>query len=382
MTSKKPTILHVIDTTGPGGAETVFLDLAQHMSLPGFRNLALIKGSGWVQSQLVNRNLEFKVLQPYGFLSLPYYWQVFKLLKAENVKYVQAHLLGSALTFSILSSIARIPVVATLHGQVDVNPNERFVKIKRLILKSGLQKVISVSNQLANYLVERNLFEHKQIEIIHNGIDVARYSESDSGGFKKELSLNKESKLVGSVGNIRPAKDYQTLIKAAAKVVAVRKDVHFLIAGHSKRALQSELDALVEKLKLKEHIHFVGFLDNTPEFLAQLDVFALSSSSEGFSISTLEAMAAKIPVIVTKCGGPEEIIRPNVDGFMVPIQDPEAFSKALLEILTNEDGSSDRKNSAKQRVNDLFSLNAMTERYSQIALQTLAKNSIQLKEVS
>jgi glycosyltransferase involved in cell wall biosynthesis len=381
MTSQKPTILHVIDTTGPGGAETVFLDLAEHMAIDGFRNIALIKGPGWVQSQLESRRVPFEVIKPHGILSLPYYFAVFKLLKKHNVKFVQAHLLGSALTFSILSLITRIPVVATLHGQVDINPNERFVKLKRLLLKKGLKKVVTVSNQLGAYLVDRQLFDEEQLEVIHNGINVDRYNEPNSGAIKKNLNLGEDTKLVGSIGNIRPAKDYQTLIKAAANIIAIRDDVHFIVAGHSKKKLQSELDELVEQLGLSKHIHFVGFLDNTPEFLAQLDVFALSSSSEGFSIATLEAMAAQVPVVVTKCGGPEEIVRPEVDGKMVLIKDPDALSKALLELLKNDEGTAKVITSAKQRVDDVFSLNAMIKRYSKLALTMMPNNRSQFKEV-
>lgn len=85
-TTATPTILHTIDTTGPGGAETVFLDIAQHLHMPGYQTLALIKGPGWVRDQLVARNIPYQILKPHGFLSLPYYWQVFRLIK--NITFV------------------------------------------------------------------------------------------------------------------------------------------------------------------------------------------------------------------------------------------------------------------------------------------------------
>src|SRR5688572_191024 len=102
MTDNSPTIVHAIDTTGPGGAETVFLDIAQHLQLTNYDNLAIIKGPGWVEEQLKQRAIRYHILKPHGFFSIPYYWQLYKLLKRENIALVHAHLLGSTLTFSIL----------------------------------------------------------------------------------------------------------------------------------------------------------------------------------------------------------------------------------------------------------------------------------------
>ncbi|TCS44112.1 glycosyltransferase [Reinekea marinisedimentorum] len=368
MANKKPTVLHVIDTTGPGGAETVFLDLAENMDLQGYNKLALIKGSGWVEQQLKKRQIPYLVLKPYGFLSLPYYLQLFRIIKKYNVQYIQAHLLGSALSCSILRFLYRVPVVATLHGQVDVNPNERFVAVKRWILKVGLSKVVAVSGQLASYLESRGLFNASQLEVIHNGISTDRYTRAAVRSFRLDLGLNESTKLIGSVGNIRPAKDYKNLIEAAALVIEQEPGVHFLIAGHSKQPLQGELDALVAKLQLGNNVHFLGFVDDTPSFLAQLDVFALSSSAEGFSIATLEAMAANVPVVVTKCGGPEEIITPGVDGIMVPVGNPRALSEAIISALA---APNEFVTSAHEKVVRQFSMQAMVSKYLAIAEKEL-----------
>lgn len=368
MTRSKPTILHTIDTTGPGGAETVFLNLAEFMELEGYDKLALIKGQGWVQQQLEKRGIPHIVLRPYGFLSIPYYLQLLKLLRKHDVQFVQAHLLGSALTFAILSFFMNAPVIATLHGQVDVNPNERFVGVKRWLLKRGLTRVVAVSRQLADYLEERGLFGAKQLRVIHNGIDVQKYSLQGSQRIRDELGLDQQAVFVGSVGNIRPAKDYQNLIKAAKTVVNRKPETHFLIAGHSKQPLQGELDALVQKLGLDGNVHFLGFVENTPEFLSQLDTFALSSSAEGFSIATLEAMAARIPIVVTKCGGPEEIIESGKDGIMVSVSDPDALADAILSALDSQDNLTQ---SAYEKVKNKFSQESLITNYSLLARESI-----------
>ncbi|HMU65802.1 MAG TPA: glycosyltransferase, partial [Cellvibrionaceae bacterium] len=326
MPATPPSILHAIDTTGPGGAETVFLDLAQQLIIPGYRNIALIKGPGWVEDQLIKRGITYFILKPHGFLSLPYYWQVLKLLREQNVRLVQANLLGSTLTFSIVTLIMCIPLVATLHGQVDVNPKERFIGFKNLLMKWGVNQLVTVSEDLRRYVATRKLFPFDAIKTIYNGIDPHRYTGAQTIQLREQLGLPAHSRLIGAIGNIRPAKDYANLVHAAEHVIKQHSDVHFVIAGHPKKDLMDEINRLVAQLNLSSHIHFIGFLDNTPGFLAEMEIFVLSSISEGFSIATLEAMASRLPVIATRCGGPEEILSDGRDGLLVAKQNPAALS--------------------------------------------------------
>src|SRR4051812_7333705 len=108
MSVSQKSILHAIDTTGPGGAETVFLDLVEKLHVDGYKNYAIIKGPGWVEDQLKRRQIDYRILKPYGFFSIPYYMDLFKVIRRHNTRLVHAHLLGSTLTYSILGLIAHI----------------------------------------------------------------------------------------------------------------------------------------------------------------------------------------------------------------------------------------------------------------------------------
>lgn len=330
-----PTILHTIDTTGPGGAETVFLQIAKQLCIPGYRNLAIITGPGWVEQQLQARNIAYFILKPFGFGLLPYYWALIKLIRRENIRLIQANLLGSALTFALVGFITRTPVVATLHGRVDVHPGERFLTLKNLLLNWGISQLITVSQDLAEYIAQRKLFKLNKMSVIYNGINPALYNTPKTNTLKTRLALPNNALLIGCVGNIRPAKDYPTLIAAAAIIIKHQPNAHFVIAGHTKQPLLSQLQQQVAQLGIHKHVHFIGFQEDTPVFLKQLDCFCLSSISEGFSIATLEAMASDIPIVATKCGGPEEILTHEITGLLVPSATPEALAQSLLRLLEN-----------------------------------------------
>ena len=357
MTDKTPTIVHAIDTTGPGGAETVFLDIAQQLQLDNYDNLAIIKGPGWVEDQLKQRGIRYQIVKPHGFLSIPYYWQVYQLLKRENVALVHAHLLGSTLTFSILTLLARLPLIATLHGRVDINPNERFVAIKQKIMRMGVNKLIAVSRDLAAYVEQRGLFPANAIDVIYNGVDHQRYQQHRAGALRAQLNIPEDGFLIGSLGNIRPAKNYETLIDAVRLLNNPR--LHFVIAGHQKKDLMEKLNAQMLALGVVGQIHFIGFYDNTPEFLAQMDLFVLSSSSEGFSIATIEAMASHLPVIATRCGGPEEILKHNLTGYLVPICAPAELAAAINYVLSHPKEAESMAKAGYEHMRSTFSLDAM-----------------------
>jgi len=362
MDKSLPSILHAIDTTGPGGAETVFLDLTENLTLPGYRSIAIIKGPGWVEDQLKARGIHYYIVKPESGFSLAYYRQLIRIIRENNVRLIQAHLLGSTLTYSLIALLLRIPLVATLHGRVDVNPNERLIFLKNLIMKLGVSRLVTVSQDLADYIEARGLFSKQDIRVIYNGVDVAKYGKNTLQDIRQQLQLEDDAILIGSVGNVRPAKAYHVLIDAAKEVVAHNPKVHFVIAGHKKPALMARLDDQIKRLGLSTNIHFVGFQDSV-EFLGQVDLFALSSSSEGFSISTIEAMATGLAVVVTRCGGPEEIVNHGKNGLMVPVNDAASLAQSIMELLGDVRLRTTLADNGKHHAASTFSMNRLLTSY-------------------
>lgn len=373
MATLKRTILHAIDTTGPGGAETVFLDIAQKLQLTDFENFAVIKGSGWVEDQLKLRSIRYHIIKPHGLLSIPYYYELFKLIRHEKVALIHSHLLGSTLTYSIISLITKLPLIATLHGRVDINPKEKFVFIKQMIMQLGVNRLIAVSKDLSSYIEKRKLFSREAIDVIYNGVDENRYHPSTSRKLKDQLGIPKDAILIGSLGNVRPAKSYETLISAVS--LLKNRQLHFVVAGHKKKELMDQLEAQMRTLDVEGQVHFIGFYDNTPDFLAQLDIFVLSSSSEGFSIATIEAMAAGLPVIATRCGGPEEILEHEKTGYLIAAQNPKELAAAINLLASDNLLAAKLADAGKEHMRNTFSLTTMLDSYRQHYKQLLSKNS-------
>jgi len=351
------TILHVIDTTGPGGAETVFINLADKIREQGYRCIALIRGKGWVYDELQRRRIETVVLDCKGSFNLSFLRQLIKLIKKEQVDIIQSHLLGSNIYCAMAGILARKPVFATFHGAVDVANKERFLKLKCFILNRGVRQFITVSETLKDEIQSSGLLDSKKTTVIYNGIDPSNYYRRDSSDLRQRLKLSKEKKLIGSLGNIRPAKAYSVLVKAAAIVTKVDPNLHFVIAGDTSRSnLMDELNQLATSLDVQSNVHFIGYQNNSASFLGKLDAFLLTSSSEGFSIATIEALATGLPVIATKCGGPEEILKGSAQEELAEVNDESSIARSVLKAL----------NSPKAPFEFTFSLSNSVQKYLMI----------------
>ncbi|MBK8186885.1 MAG: glycosyltransferase family 4 protein [Cellvibrio sp.] len=150
-----------------------------------------------------------------------------------------------------------MPLIATLHGRVDINPRERFVFIKQMIMRLGVNKLIAVSKDLSSFIESRNLFPRKAIDVIYNGVDESRYSSGILRKLRAQLGIPEDSILIGSLGNVRPAKSYETLISAVS--LLNNPKLHFVIAGHKKKELMNKLSHQMQTLEIEKQIDFIGF---------------------------------------------------------------------------------------------------------------------------
>lgn len=335
------TILHIIDTTGPGGAETVFIDLVTHLPEQQYRSIVVIRGKGWVYEELCRRGFKPILLDAKGSFNWRYLKSLVALIRREKVDLIQSHLLGSNVYSALAGLLSRRPVVATFHGSVDVSEEERLSWLKFAAINYGAAAIVAVSTGLRDNIVERTALRSKKTKVIYNGINTADFKHEKKNSLRQQFGWHKDDIVVGSLGNIRPAKAYDVLLRAAGLVTQKKRNIRFVIAGQGKGNLYQQLLDLKAALKLDKHVFFLGFNDDPAHFLSNLDLFLLSSCSEGFSIATIQAMAAGLPVIATRSGGPQEIITHNENGWLVDPDEPQQIADAV-EKLVNDSGLSQR----------------------------------------
>jgi len=329
-------ILHTIDTTGPGGAETVFLNLVKDMNGDRFHSTVVIGGPGWVCNELRKIGIEPIFINSKGSFNLRYLLDLVKIIRSYRIDIIQSHLLGSNLYSSLAGLLCGVPVVSTFHGFVDVNAKERFSDLKSKIINLGSQKIVFVSEGLREFYVNKKGFSPGKSVTIYNSIDTSIFKPQRDDSIRKQYGIGPENVLVGSVGNIRPAKGYDYLLRAAKMVVDKHPEFRFVVAGEGSGKLYDDLLILRKQLNLEKIFFFLGFISDIPKLMNNTDIFVLPSESEGFSISTIEAMACGLPVIATRCGGPEEIISHLSNGILVDNDSISCLSDSIIEIYINK----------------------------------------------
>jgi len=361
-------ILHAIDTSGPGGAETIFVELATHFNNGNYRSYAVIKREGWVSKTLRKRNIEPIIIDNKGSFNLFYLLKLVYFIKNNRINILQSHLFGSNIYSSMAGIICGIPVVSVFHGNVDIDNNEKYLSLKSKIINKGSTRIIFVSEYLRNYLLAIMSIDISKCQVIHNGIKLGKFRKLIKHKFREQLGLLESDILIGSIGNIRPAKNYNILVDAAASLILKdgHKNYKFLIVGAGDNALQLELQEKISKLGLQESILFLGFRNDIDIILSNLDCFVLCSTTEGFSISIVEAMACGVPIVATMCGGPEEILTNGNNGLLVEANNSVFLAESITKIVNDSYLREKLVKNALIEVKQKYDFKLMTESYKSI----------------
>jgi glycosyltransferase involved in cell wall biosynthesis len=369
---KRYTILHTIEGSGPGGAETVLLELASRINPDRYRSLAFLPRGHWLPQQLEARGVPYVTYESttwYVLIS-----RIMKLVKSEGVDLIHSHLDDQNFSSTVAGTLTGRRTVVTYHGAPRLARQQGWRRrIKAWVPQRFATATVVVSDYLRGLLVERG-FPPARTHRIYNGVDLARFAPGREPRLRAELGLDPGARLVGMVANVRRSKGHEYFIRAARTISECAPEARFLAVGEIDEKLGGPLRDLVRELELQDRFFFLGFRPDVPALLGELDVFVLASTDEGLSIATLEAMAAGRPVVVTRSGGPQEIVEDGGTGYLVPPADPQALAARVCEILRDAALAKRLGRQAQAAVATRFSLQRMVEEYESLYARCLAEN--------
>jgi glycosyltransferase involved in cell wall biosynthesis len=362
----KHTILHTIETGGPGGAESVLLALASRIDTSRFRSLVLLPHSGWLQNKLREKGIPVHLAKSNAWYDLRLPRALARLIRQEKVDLIHSHL-GDQNFYSCLAGcVTGSKILVTYHGSPQCSETERLRSaIKLWFVRRSADAIVVVSDYLKQSFLDLG-FPADRIVRIHNGVDVNRFAVAPAGKLRGELNCQNGTKLIGMVANLRESKGYEHFIQAARTVCDSMPQARFVAIGDTHPTIGQRMRDLVEKMSLEDRFFFLGFREDVPDILRDLDVFVLSSVSEGFSIATVEAMASGKPVVVTRSGGPQEIVEDGSTGWLVPPADPAALAGKICELLANPASAAALGRSARAKVEATFTIEGMVREYEHL----------------
>ncbi len=363
---KKFTVLHTIETGGPGGAETVLLNLASTLDGSRFRSLVLLTEDGWLRKKLQERGVPTHLVDWQAWRDFRPLWAMAQLVKQENVDLIHSHLPWQNFSSCLVGRWTGRKTIVTYHGPIEL-AQARGLRgaIKLRLVQNSATAVVVVCDYVGQMLKDVG-FPAEKIIRIYNGIDPARFNRSGDGRVRKGIRCPEGTKLIGMVANLRRSKGYEFFMQAARKVAASIPQARFVAVGDIDKEIGHRLSDLAEQLGLQDRFFFLGFREDIPEVLSDLDVFVLSSVSEGFPLVILEAMAAGKPIVATRSGGPQEIVEDGRTGLLVPSANADLLAAKICELLRDPGRAAALGHAARAKAESTFGLERMVHEYEQL----------------
>lgn len=262
--------------------------------------------------------------------------------------------------------LAGVPhVIHGEHGREAVDPtgaNHLRRRVRRL-LAPLVSQFVTVSRDLARWLVEDVGVPARKVRTIYNGVDTVRFKPGDREAARAALGIPSGWGVVGTVGRLDPVKDQAGLIRAFA-ALAPRRPCMLVIVGDG--PLRSELEDLRRQLGLEDRVRILGDRQDIPQILQALDCFVLPSIGEGISNAVLEAMATALPVVATRVGGNVELVEHDATGLLIEVRQPAALVRALDCYLGDPAIARKHGTAARERAEREFGLTRMLTGYEDL----------------
>ena len=241
---------------------------------------------------------------------------------------IHVHLFPPLLYLSLLKLLrqARGRLVCTEHSTSNRRRAGVLGRALDTVTYAGYERVVAISPGVEQELLKWKPSLKGKTTIIPNGVHLA---------FDRIIRRNGRRPLkIVSVGNLRPAKNYDGALRAVALLEDGEFEYHIAGSGESRQALHN----LSHELGLQDRVRFLGYVNSVPELLAAADVFLMPSRWEGFGIAAVEAMNAALPLIVGDVPGLREIVGGEAPcALLVDPQSPRAIAAAVSQLLRSPD---------------------------------------------
>lgn len=354
---------------GAGGAERVVVQLANEFANRGIEvDLVVGTATGPLRAHIAPRVKLVDLGARRTWRSL---FGLIRYVRENRPKAMLSTLPHANIVAGIALWVARVPVRWVLREANLMSVQRARARGIRSILSVRASvfayryaaAVVALAEEMAADLQQEYGVPATKIAIIYNPVDILDLRARAAVGVAHPwLAANRPMPVIVSVGRLEPQKDYPTLLRAFAKVSAVRP-VRLIILGEGSQ--RDDLLALARELSIADRVDLHGYVQNPSPFVVSCDAFVMSSVYEGMPNALIEALALGATIVSTDCrSGPKEVLDYGRHGRLVPVSDVDALSREIHAALNHP---VDRDNATRNRwVEERFSLAAIVTKYRQV----------------
>lgn len=362
-----PRLTYVINSLNPGGAERLAVQMSQ--AFPGEFEVSVVclDEPGLWAGGLRRQGIPVYCLYRQSGLDISVALKLAQYCRRHQVDIIHAHQY-SPWFYAGLSRLVYSPprLVFEEHGRFFPEVmNRKRCLFNRSVIRNLTHRCIAVSEDVRNRLVEYEGLLFNQIEVVYNGVAPDFPLDSTERDLiRQSFGIGHGDFLVGTAGRFDSIKNLPMLLKSIADARKKNVSIRGLLVGNGPAFEQ--VKGLRDNLELSETVVMPGHRDDARQLIQCMDLFVLSSFSEGTSMALLEAMAGSVPVAVTAVGGNPEVVIGGRTGWVFASDSVRDLEEAILEAASHPQKARQFADSARQRFDEKFTLERMLEGYRRI----------------
>ncbi len=330
-------IFNVMMSRDLGGIQQAYIDYNDALTMQKHEVINITSVSAQINKQLLN-NYSLPNIAPWCFISKLYLW-ILAIIHKPDLIICHGN---RAVSFASAYKQKNLSIIGVSH-------NYSYKHLYKC------DYILVLTSKLKEHLIQHGINKQRLLSIPNMIRVMHEYKASPT--YKSPI-------IIGSFGRFVHKKGFIYLIEAIKLLKQDNHNVQLLLGGDG-----PEKDFLVQKtkeLQLEECIKFYGWVHDKDIFFQKIDLFCLPSTIEPFGIILLEAMEHSKPIIATKSGGPEEIIRNNLDGLLTEIESSQDLADKLLYAINNHKKTEQLAQSAHARLKENFDIKVVSKQLSEI----------------
>ena len=365
------------------GADKVMLDLIKRLDKKKYTPYVILPTDGVLVDALKQEGIDVSVL-PYPIMRRKYFTPIgvlkyflglikygrklSKFAKEHKIDLVHTNT-AATLEGCIVCRKNHIPQLWSIH-EIIVRPKIIFKITSKLIAKYSNVTVVD-SLAVKSHLMSSNFFKSKEIEVIYNGVDSARFKpENGCSYLYNEWNIPKSAKIIGMMGRVNSWKGQMDFLKAVNIILANYPDVYAVFVGSSfsgEEWREKELQDAIDNSPYRSRIINSGYRKDSEGIYKLFDVFVLPSTNpDPLPTVVLEAMATGKPIVGYRHGGVCEMVKEGYNGLLANVCDPKDLAKNISILLDNDNLRMEMGKNSRRRLLENFSIEKYIASYSLI----------------